>query len=303
MKIVECIPNFSEGRRSEVIEAIVAEVRNSEGVKLLDYAPDADHNRTVVTFVGSPEAVLEAAFRLTARATELIDMEQHQGGHPRLGATDVIPFVPIAGVKMKDCVELAHRLGRRIAEELKIPVYLYEQAATRPERKNLAVIRKGEYEGFKQKINDPEWAPDYGEAKLHPTAGAVVVGARPPLVAFNVNLGTNNLKIAKRIARLVRESSGGLVNVKAMGVRLEERDIVQVSMNMTNYQKTALYRSYEMIKMEAKRYGVPVIGSEIIGLVPMEALIDVAGYYLQLEDFSMEQVLEYRLQQEAFKGE
>lgn len=298
VKIVECVPNFSEGRRQHVIESIVDEVRNTPGVTLLDYAPDADHNRTVVTFVGSPQAVLEAAYNLTAKAAELINMEDHHGGHPRMGATDVIPFIPITGVKMKDCVALAKKLGERISNDLGIPVYLYERAATTPERSNLSVIRKGEYEGFKTKISDPNWAPDYGQAKLHPTAGATVVGARPALVAFNVNLATSDLEIANQIAKQVRESSGGLVNVKAMGVMLEDRNIVQVSMNMTNYKRTALYRSFEMIKMEAKRYGVNVIGSEIIGLVPMEALIDCASYYLQLEGFSNNQILEHRLQQE-----
>lgn len=298
VKIVECVPNFSEGRRPEVIEAIVDEVRSVAGVTLLDYAPDADHNRTVVTFVGNPDGVLEAAFKLTAKAAELIDMEQHQGGHPRMGATDVIPFIPISGMKMKECVAMAKTLGKRLAEELAIPVYLYERAATSPGRRNLSVVRKGEYEGFKEKIQDPEWAPDFGEAKLHPSAGATVVGARPALVAFNVNLDTSDITIANYIAKQVRESSGGLVNVKAMGVTLAERNIVQVSMNMTNYKKTALYRSFEMIKMEARRYGVNVVGSEIIGLVPMQALINCAKYYLQIEDFSMDQVLEHRLQQE-----
>ncbi len=297
VKIIECVPNFSEGRRSDVIQQVVDQVRATEGAVLLDYSSDADHNRTVVTFIGTPEAVAEAAFRLTAKAAELIDMNVHQGGHPRMGATDVIPFIPISGVKMKDCITIAHQVADRIANELKIPVYLYERAAKSDLRKNLSVIRKGEYEGFKDKINDPEWAPDFGQAVLHPTAGATVVGARPALVAFNVNLDTSDVTVANRIAKKVRESSGGLKNVKGMGVMLEDRNIVQVSMNMTDYKKTALYRSFEMIKMEAKRYGVNVIGSEIVGLVPMDALIDCAGYYLQLEGFSKKnQILERRLQ-------
>lgn len=296
-KIVECVPNFSEGRRPEIIEQVVDQVRETAGAILLDYSSDADHNRTVVTYIGTPEACAEAAFKLTAKAAELIDMNVHEGGHPRMGATDVIPFIPISGVKLKDCIEIANEVGERIAKELNIPIYLYERAAKTDKRKNLSVVRKGEYEGFKDKINDPEWAPDFGESKLHPTAGATVVGARPALVAFNVNLDTSDVEIANKIAKKVRESNGGLKNVKGMGVMLEDRNIAQVSMNMTNYKKTALYRSFEMIKMEAKRYGVNVVGSEIVGLVPMDALIDCAGYYLQLEGFSKKnQILERRLQ-------
>jgi glutamate formiminotransferase len=294
-KIVECVPNFSEGRNVEIIEKIVDEVRLVKDVTLLDYAPDEDHNRTVVTFVGSPEGVLEAAFNLTKKATELINMENHKGGHPRMGATDVIPFIPVDNIKMSECIDLAERLGEKLATELNIPIYLYESAAKTPERQNLSNIRKGEYEGFKEKIKISKWKPDYGQAKLHPTAGATVVGARPFLVAYNVNLDTADIKIANRIARKVRESSGGLKNIKAMGVKLEERNIVQVSMNLTNYKKTAIYRAFEMVKMEAKRYGVNVVGSEIIGLLPMDALINSAGYYLQLEGFNKDQILEKRI--------
>ncbi len=294
-KIVECVPNFSEGRNLEVIEKIVEEVRLVDEVTLLDYAPDADHNRTVVTFVGSPDGVSKAAFNLAKKATELIDMEIHKGGHPRMGATDVIPFIPVDNIKMSECVELAETLGAKLAAELNIPVYLYESAARKPERQNLSTIRKGEYEGFKTKIKLPEWKPDFGKAELHSTAGATVVGARPFLVAYNVNLDTSDIKIANRIARKVRESSGGLKNIKAMGVKLEERNIVQVSMNLTNYKKTAIYRAFEMVKMEAKRYGVNVIGSEIIGLLPMDALINSVGYYLQLEGFNKNQILEKRI--------
>jgi len=294
-KIVECVPNFSEGRNVEIIEKIVDEVRLVKDVTLLDYAPDEDHNRTVVTFVGSPEGVLEAAFNLTKKATELINMENHKGGHPRMGATGVIPFIPVDNIKMSECIDLAERLGEKLATELNIPIYLYESAAKTPERQNLSNIRKGEYEGFKEKIKMSKWKPDYGQAKLHPTAGATVVGARPFLVAYNVNLDTADIKIANRIARKVRESSGGLKNIKAMGVKLEERNIVQVSMNLTNYKKTAIYRAFEMVKMEAKRYGVNVVGSEIIGLLPMDALINSAGYYLQLEGFNKDQILEKRI--------
>jgi len=294
-KLVECVPNFSEGKRKDVIEAIVDQVRNTDGVVLLDYAPDADHNRTVVTFVGNPKAAVEAAFNLAKKAAELINMEKHKGEHPRMGATDVIPFIPVSEMKMEECVVLAEKLGERMANELKIPVYLYESAARKSKRRNLATIRRGEYEGFKDKIKKEEWAPDFGDAKLHPTAGATVVGARPFLVAYNVNLDTSDIKIANRIAKKVRESSGGLTNVKGMGVMLEDRNIAQVSMNLTNYKKTAIYRAFEMIKMEARRYGVNVLGSEIIGLLPMDALIDSAAYYLQLEGFKKDQILEKRI--------
>ncbi|MFP4456205.1 MAG: glutamate formimidoyltransferase [Clostridia bacterium] len=294
-KIVECVPNFSEGKNIVVIEKIIDQIRAVKNVTLLDYSSDEDHNRTVVTFVGTPEGVLEAAFNSIKKATELIDMENHQGGHPRMGATDVVPFIPVDNVKMSECVKLAETLGQKISKELNIPIYLYENAARKPERQNLSYIRKGEYEGFKEKIKLDKWKPDFGEAKLHPTAGATVVGARPFLVAYNVNLDTSNIKLANRIARKVRESSGGLANVKAMGVKLEERNIVQVSMNLTNYKKTAIYRAFEMVKMEARRYGVNVVGSEIIGLLPMDALVNSASYYLQLEGFKKDQVLEKRL--------
>lgn len=293
-QIVECIPNFSEGRRLEVIEAIVKEVRAVPGVVLLDYSSDKDHNRTVVTFIGEPEAAKEAAFAACKKAAELIDMDEHTGEHPRMGATDVIPFVPVKDITMEECVTIAENLAQRISEELGVPTYLYEQAAKRPERKNLANVRKGQYEGLKELINTPEREPDFGPKKL-PKAGATAVGARMPLIAFNVNLGTGDLQVAKNIAKLVRGSSGGLVNVKAMGVMLEERNIAQVSMNMVNYIDTSLYRVFELIKAEAKRYGVNVIGSEIVGLVPMDALIDAAEYYLQIENFSRDQVLEKRI--------
>jgi len=295
VKIVECVPNFSEGIKKEVIEKIVDEVRKLDDVKLLDYSADADHNRTVVTFIGTPEVVKIAAFNLAKKASELIDMTVHKGGHPRMGATDVVPFIPVSDVTMDECVEIAREVGKRIGEELNIPVYLYENAATRPERVNLADVRKGQYEGFFEKIKDDNWKPDFGPCVMNAKSGATAVGARAPLVAFNVNLGTSNFEIADKIAKTVRYLGGGLRFVKAMGVKLEERDIVQVSMNLTNYEKTAVYRAFEMIKMEAKRYGVPVIGSEVIGLVPMKALIDCAEYYLQIENFSMDQILENRI--------
>lgn len=294
-KLIECVPNFSEGRDKEVIEAIVDEVRKTEGVKLLDYSSDADHNRTVVTMVGNPAGVERAAFNLAAKAAELIDMTVHHGEHPRMGATDVVPFIPISDVTMDECIEIAKRVGKRMGEELNIPVYLYEDAASTPDRKNLADVRKGQYEGFFEKITKPEWKPDFGPANMNARSGCTAVGARVPLVAFNVNLGTGNLEVADSIAKKVRFIGGGLRFVKAMGVKLEDRGIVQVSMNLVNYEKTAVYRAYEMVKMEAQRYGVPVVGSEVIGLVPMKALIDAAEYYLQIENFSMDQILEKRV--------
>ncbi len=294
-RVVECVPNFSEGRRKEVIEAIIEPFRVAPGVTLLDYAPDPDHNRTVVTVAGDPENVLAAVFEAIRTAASLIDMETHTGEHPRMGATDVVPFVPIREITMEECVDLARRLGSRIGEELGIPVFLYEIAATRPERTNLADIRRGQYEGWKTKINDPDWKPDFGPSEVHPSAGATVVGARMPLVAFNVNLGTSDIRIANSIARAVRNISGGLRFVKALGIEMQDRGIVQVSMNLTNYAKTPIYRVMEMIRAEAGRYGVPVVSSEIIGLTPAESLFDVAAYYLQLEGFSSSNVLENRL--------
>jgi glutamate formiminotransferase/formiminotetrahydrofolate cyclodeaminase len=298
-QLVECVPNFSEGRRKDVVDRIAEAIRQAGGVKVLDVQMDGDHNRSVITFVGSPAAVERAAFAAVKRAAELIDMEQHRGEHPRMGATDVLPFVPIAGVTMEDCVAIARRVGQRIGEELGIPVYLYEAAATRPDRQNLADVRRGEYEGLKEAIQtDPDRAPDFGPRRLG-RAGATAVGARPPLIAYNVNLGTDDIEIARRIARAVRHSSGGLRYVKALGFELAERGIVQVSMNMTNYEKTPLFRVFEMIRREAQRYGVPVVGSEIVGLTPAAALIDAADFYLQLEDFDPQrQVLEHRLFEE-----
>lgn len=294
-KIVECIPNFSEGRNKEVVEKIVGTLRGRQGVKLLDYSSDADHNRTVVTFIGEPERVEEAILDMAKQVYENIDMTCHQGGHPRMGALDVVPFVPVANVTMEECIELANRVGKKVAENFNIPVYLYEDAAKASERQNLAVVRKGQYEGFFEKIKQKGWEPDYGPCEVNVKGGCVAVGARVPLVAFNVNLGTDNVDIANNIAKIVRHIGGGLRYVKAMGVKLEDRNIAQVSMNLVNYEKTAVYRAYEMVKMEAKRYGVPVIGSEVIGLVPMQALIQCAEYYLQIENFSIDQILEKRI--------
>ena len=295
-RIVECIPNFSEGRDAQKVQQILDVISAVPGVKLLDHSMNADHNRSVVTFIGEPEKVLEAAFAACSKAAKLINMEQHHGEHPRIGATDVIPFVPISEVTMADCVEMAKKLGERIGTELQIPVYLYEEAATRPERRDLAYIRKGQYEALKAELGEkPEREPDFGPAHMHHSAGATVVGARMPLVAFNINLGTSDISIAKRIAKLIRARDGGYMFVKAMGVNLDERHIAQVSINMINFRKTSLYRVFETVKMEAERYGVPVVGSEIIGLVPMDALIDVAEYYLRIEKFDRAQILESRL--------
>ena len=295
MKIVECVPNFSEGRQKDVIEKIIAAVRGVDGVKALDYSSDPSHNRTVLTFVGEPMAVKEAAFRVAEKAAELIDMEQHQGEHPRIGAADVIPLIPISGVSMEECVELARELGRDIGEKLGIPVYLYEEAATRPDRKNLAHVRRGEYEGLKEAIKTPERQPDFGPAQMHPRAGAVAVGARPPLVAYNINLDTDNVDIAKAIARTIRGSSGGYPSIKALGVLIEETGKAQVTINVCNYKEVSLARVFETVKIEAERYGVNIPGSEIVGLVPMEALLDAAAFYLRLDGFQLDQVLEKRL--------
>ena len=292
-QLVECVPNFSEGRRAEVIDRIAAEISAVPHVQLLDRESDADHNRTVITFVGAPEAVLEAAFRAIKTAATLIDLDAHQGAHPRIGATDVVPFIPIEGVTMADCVTLAKRLGQRVGDELSIPVYLYEAAATRPENQNLADIRKGEYEGLKQAILvDPNRRPDFGKPELG-KAGATVIGARAPLVAYNVYLTTDNVDIAKQIARAIRHQTGGLRYVKALGLLVDGK--AQVSMNLTDYTQTSIFRAVEMIRREAARYGVGILSSELIGLIPQKALFDAAQWYLQLDNFKPEMVLESRL--------
>jgi glutamate formiminotransferase len=297
-KLVECVPNFSEGRRPEVVKAIADEACVTAGVKVMDCSSDADHNRTVLTFVGEPAAAKQAAFACCAKAAELIDMEKHKGGHPRIGATDVIPFIPLSGVDMAECVALAHELGKEIAEKLSIPVFFYEAAARRSSMKALPDVRKGEYEGLKEAIKTPERAPDEGPSAMHPTAGATVVGARRFLVAFNINLGTTDVDIAKKIAQTIRAAKGGFVNCRAMGLMLEDRGIAQVSINMTDHTQTPLHRVFETVKSEASRYGVNVTGSEIVGLTPMQALLDSAAFYLRLEDFKLEQVLEARLLEE-----
>jgi len=296
-KLVESVPNVSEGRNRETIEAIAAAIRQVDEAKLLDVDPDPDHNRTVYTFVGTPEGVREAVLALFEAALPRIDLRVHRGEHPRMGAVDVVPLVPVRGVTMADCVSLSRRLGQEIWERFRVPVYLYEESATSPERRDLAHIRKGEFEGFFDKIKRPEWAPDFGDRTVHPTAGVVAVGAREFLIAFNVNLGTSDLRVAKAIAKAVRGSSGGLRYVKALGFELADRGLVQVSMNLTNFRKTPIPRVLELIRREAARYGVPVVGSEIVGLVPQAALDQVVEYYLSLERLTPEMVLERRIQQ------
>ena len=294
-KIVECVPNFSEGRDLEKVEKIVNAFRAKEGVKLLDYSTDKDHNRMVVTVVGEPDALKKVVIEAIGIAIQVIDLNHHKGQHPRMGAVDVVPFIPIRNVSMEEAVNLSKEVGQEVAERYGLPVFLYEKAASAPHRENLATIRKGEFEGLKEKMTLPEWKPDFGPGQPHPTAGGVVIGARMPLVAYNVNLNTNKLEIADAIAKRVRFLGGGLRFCKAMGVELTERGIVQVSMNLTDFTKTAIYRAHELVRIEANRYGVSVVGAEIIGLVPMDALIDTAAYYLGLEDFSTKQVLETHL--------
>jgi glutamate formiminotransferase len=294
-RIVECVPNFSEGRDLVKIEKIVAPFRGREGVKLLDYQRDEDHNRCVVTVVGEPEALTAAVLEAMEAALGAIDMRTHKGQHPRMGAVDVVPFIPVKNVTMKAAIEISRRVAETAATKLGLPIFLYEESATAPHRRNLADIRKGQFEGMPAKLLLPDWTPDFGPAGIHPTAGVTAVGARMPLVAYNVNLGTADIEIANDIARKIRHLSGGLRYCKAIGIDLKGRGIVQVSINMTDYTRTALYRVFELIRIEARRWGVPVVGSEIVGLVPMGALIDTAAYYLQLENFNTEQVLESRI--------
>jgi len=292
-QIVECVPNFSEGRRQEVIDRIVAAMTQAPDARVLDIQSDVDHNRSVITLVGDPEAVLQAAFQGVAAAALLIDMDHHHGAHPRMGATDVVPFVPVQGVTMDDCVALARRLGERVGAELGIPVYLYEEAATRPERRNLADVRRGEYEGLKAEIStDPSRAPDFGPAHMG-TAGATAIGARPPLIALNVYLNTADVAPAKAIAKAVRYSSGGLRFVKALGLLVEGQ--AQVSMNLTDYRQTPIHRVVEMIRAEAARLGLTITRCEVVGLLPAQALFDAAQFYLQLHSLSADQILENRL--------
>jgi len=293
--LIECIPNVSEGRRPEIISAMASAVTAVPGVRLLDHSSDPSHNRSVFTLVGDADGVERAVLALFERALADIDLRGHSGEHPRLGAVDVVPFVPIADVAMADCVALARRVGAEVAARFAIPVYLYEEASTNPARKNLEDIRRGEFEGLATKMSAPGWAPDFGPAAPHPSAGAAVIGARMPLIAYNINLATDRLDVAKKIAAAIRQSSGGYRFVKAMGIPLEDRGIVQVSMNLTNFEKTPIFRVFETVKREAARYGVAILESEIVGLVPSAALTAAAEFYLQIDGFKAEQVLENRL--------
>ena len=295
MALIESVPNVSEGRRTDVVAALVESVRHVHGVRLLDHSSDASHNRSVLTMVGDAQGLETAILALVERAVASIDLRAHRGEHPRLGAVDVVPFIPIEGATMADCVALARRVGAAIAERCSVPVYLYEDASASPSRRNLEDIRRGEFEGLTAKMASEGWAPDFGGPQPHPTAGATVVGARMPLIAYNINLATNRLDVAKKIAAAIRFSSGGFRFVKAMGVALQDRGIVQVSMNLTNYEKTPMFRVFETVRNEAARYGVEVLESEIVGLVPAGAITDAAEHYLRLAGFTRAQVLENRL--------
>ncbi len=294
-KIVECVVNYSEGRNKEVIDSITS-VFVAEGVKLLNVEADADYNRVVVTVAGDPQAVKEKVVESVLIATQLIDMNVHSGQHPRMGATDVVPFIPIRNMTMAECVTLAKEVGALIAQRTNVPVFLYEAAATAPHRENLADIRKGEYEGMAKKMTDDRWKPDFGPDQPHPRAGVVAVGARMPLIAFNIDLATTDVTIANKIAKAIRNSSGGFRYIKAGGVEVKERGLVQVTMNITDYTKTPIYRVFETVKMEAMRYGVAVCGSEIVGLVPMEAIIDSAAYYMRFNNVDKDKILETQLE-------
>ena len=295
-KIIECVPNFSEGRNQGIIQAIAEAARDKEKVRVLDVEWDKDHHRSLVTLVGEPEAILVAVWEMIKKATELIDMEKHQGEHPRIGATDVVPFIPVANVSMEECVELAKRLGKRVGEELKIPVYLYEAAATRPERVNLANVRQGDYEGLKKEIeSNPERKPDFGPSQMHPTAGAMVVGARKFLIAYNINLDTQDVEVAKELAKLIREKDGGFPAVKALGFAIKDKGFVQVSINLCDFEKTNMEVVFRKVKEEAKKRGVKVLGSEIYGMVPQAALEKIDITELQLIDFKEDQILENKL--------
>lgn len=293
-QIIQCVPNFSEGRDLAKIEQIISPFRGKNGVKLLDYSNDEDHNRVVVTVVGEKEALKLAVIEAVGIASKVIDMTSHEGQHPRMGATDVIPFIPIKNVTMDECIALSKEVAEAVYSEYGVPSFLYEKSASAPDRENLANVRKGQFEGMAEKVKQPEWKPDFG-TNIHPTAGITAIGARMPLVAFNVNLNTNDLEVANKIAKNVRHLSGGLRFCKALGIALEERGIVQISMNMTDFTKTPLYRAFELVRIEAQRYGVSIVGSEIVGLVPMDALIGTAEYYLGIENFSYDQVLEKRI--------
>jgi len=293
--LIECVPNVSEGRRPEIVAAMAEAVRAIPGARLLDHSSDPSHNRTVFTLVGDASGIERAVLALFERATADIDLNVHKGEHPRLGAVDVVPFIPIEGATMADCIALAKKVGAEVSTRFGVPVYLYEEASTNPARKNLEDIRRGEFEGLAAKMTSADWKPDFGPAAPHPTAGASVIGARMPLIAYNINLATDRLDVAKKIAAAVRHSSGGFRYVKAAGFTLEDRGIVQVSMNLTNYEKTPIFRVFETVKREAARYGVSILESEIVGLIPAAALNAAAEFYLQIGDFKPEQILENKL--------
>ncbi|MDF2698783.1 MAG: glutamate formimidoyltransferase [Haloplasmataceae bacterium] len=295
MKIVQCVPNFSEGRDLEKVEKIVSVFKNIDKVKLVSYEPEPNYNRTVVTLLGDPELIKDAVIKMVGLTTELIDLNNHVGEHPRMGATDVIPFIPIKDMTMEECINLAKDLGKEISQIYNIPVFLYEEAANLEYRHDLSDIRKGQFEGMKEKIKDPRWNPDFGNPEIHQTAGVTAVGARMPLVAFNINLDSSNVEVANKIAKAIRYSNGGFRYIKAGPAEIKDKGIVQVTMNITNYKKTSIYRVFETVKMEARRYGINVLGSEIIGLVPLEALVESMEYYLGLEGFSVNKVLETNL--------
>ncbi len=293
--IIECVPNVSEGRDRNSIDAMAGAVRETPGVRLLDVSSDTAHNRSVLTFVGDAAAVRAGVLALFRAALPRIDLRSHKGEHPRMGAVDVVPFIPVRGSTVEECVALSRDVGAAIAAEFGVPVFLYEDSASAEHRRNLAEVRKGQFEGFAEKMKDPRWAPDFGPAAPHASAGAVAVGARPFLIAYNINLGTRDLAIADRIAKAIRHLSGGFRYVKAMGVELADRGLVQVSINMTNFRKTPLHRVFDCVRAEAERHGVPIVGSEIVGLAPADALYAAAEHYLRLEGFSAEQVLETKL--------
>jgi glutamate formiminotransferase len=294
LRLIECVPNISEGRRPEVIAAVADTVRATPGVKLLDVQSDASHNRTVLTFAGPPDAVAAAAVAVVREAVARIDLREHRGEHPRIGAADVVPFVPIGAATMEECVAVARRVAQEVWTALRVPVYFYARAATAPHRVRLPDIRKGEFEGLAAKMRQPEWAPDVGEPAPHPTAGAVAIGARPPLIAYNINLHTTDLAVARAVARAIRESSGGLVGVQAMGVAAASGR-AQVSINVLDHRRTPLSRVFELVRLEAERYGVAVAESEVVGLVPLDAVVDAAKAALRLHAFDTGQVLEARL--------
>lgn len=297
-KIVESVPNISEGRRGDVLKRIIDSIQGIPDTRVLDVKPDHDHNRTVISLAGSPEGLKRQLLKLYEVCIAEIDLRQHKGEHPRAGAVDVTPFIPIRNSTMEECADLARQLASEVASRFNLPVYLYEFAAAKEDRRDLSNIRKGEFEGFAEKIKKPEWKPDFGPAEIHPSAGVTVIGARMPLIAYNVNLATSDITVANKISKAIRHSNGGLRYVKAMGVMLKERNIAQVSINLTDYKKTPVFRVFEMVKREAARYGVTVIGSELIGLIPADALFETADYYLQFEDLKMSQILENKLQEE-----